>query len=47
MHVSGDSIVLDRVQPVGSISGVCLDGMVYDTSASNIITKNKCGKVIS
>ena len=40
IHVNGDTMLLDRVETVGSITGVCLDGMVFDN-----VQKSKNGKI--
>ena len=48
IHVNGDTLLLDRVETVGSITGVCLDGMVFDnvqkSKNGKIQTEETCGK---
>ena len=48
IHVNGDTLLLDRVETVGSITGVCLDGMVFDnvqkSKNGKILTEETCGK---
>ena len=49
IHVNGDTMLLDRVETVGSITGVCLDGMVFDnvqkSKNGKIQTEETCGKI--
>ena len=30
IHIDGDSLILNHIETVGHVTGVCLDGSVYD-----------------
>ena len=45
ISVNGDTLILERVESVGSVVAICLEGQVFETVQTSLSKKeSKCGK---
>ena len=42
--LGGDTLVLEKVEPVGSVNALCSDGQVFGTVRTQSDTKRTCSK---